>query len=351
MLYQSEYTHGGDIYSEDILLDFSVNTNPFGPPANVLNAIQEAISQTDRYPDPFCRRAVKAISTYEGVPSENILLGNGAAELIYSFCTAVKPEYALGIAPTFSEYTAAVIMAGGRSDKYILNQENNFSLDTGFLDVIEKSNADVLFLCNPNNPTGRLIDPTMLRDILQCCYTKNIRLVLDECFMDFTGETSNTNKFLETYPNLTVLKAFTKNYALAGIRVGYCLCSDKDLLQRMSQTVQPWNISVIAQAAAIAALQEKGYLIKTARLIKEERNWLKTELESLGFQVCPSDANFLLFQGPKDLDTALRREKIAVRNCSDFTGLGPGWYRTAVRQHNDNTVLIKTIKAIIGKER
>ena len=351
MLYQTKYTHGGDIYSENIILDFSVNTNPFGPPESVLKAIQEAVSQADRYPDPFCRKAVKEISNHEGIPLENILLGNGAAELIYSFCAALKPVSALEIAPAFSEYEAAVTIAGGRTDKYILKQENGFSLDTDFLNTIAMSNADVLFLCNPNNPTGQLTDPSLLRDILQYCYTKNIRLVLDECFIDFTDSNSDLNSLIGAYPNLIILKAFTKNYALAGIRVGYCLCSDKDLLHRMSQTVQPWNVSVIAQAAAIAALQEKDYLRKSVSLIKDERIWLKNEMESLGFWVCPSDANFLLFQGPAELDTALRREKIAIRNCSDFTGLGPGWYRTSVRRHEDNEILIKTIGKIIRKER
>ncbi len=351
MLYQSEYTHGGDIYSGEILLDFSVNTNPFGPPEGVRKAICRAASQIDRYPDPYCRKAVEAISEHEGVPRNHILLGNGAAELIYSFCNAVKPKSALEFAPTFSEYSAAVKMAGGRSEKIMLQPENGFSIEPCSLNVIEGTGAEVLFLCNPNNPTGRLIDPVLLREILQHCYTKNIRLVLDECFMDLTGYTSDMNSLLETYPNLIILKALTKNYALAGIRLGYCLSADKDLLLEMSRTVQPWNVSVVAQAAAIAALQEKDYLRKTTELINYERIWLKTSLESFGFWVCPSDANFLLFQAPAGLDTALRKEKIAIRNCPDFIGLGPGWYRTAVRQHSDNLTLINTIGTIIGKDK
>ena len=351
MLYQSEYTHGGDIYSGEIILDFSVNTNPFGPPEGVRKVICGTISQIDRYPDPYCRKAVKAISDHEGVPQNHILLGNGAAELIFSFCNAVKPKSALEFAPTFSEYGAAVKMAGGRSEKYLLKRDDSFSISPCSLNVIEGTDAEVFFLCYPNNPTGRFIDPVLLREILQHCYTQNIRLVLDECFMDLTGYKSDMNSLLETYPNLIILKALTKNYALAGIRLGYCLSADTDLLRAMSRTVQPWNVSVIAQAAAIAALQEKDYLKKTTELIRQERNWLKTSLESFGFWVCPSDANFLLFQAPSGLDTALRKEKIAIRNCSDFTGLGPGWYRTAVRQHSDNLTLIKTIGAIIEKDK
>ncbi len=350
MLYRSEYTHGGDNFTSEITLDFSVNTNPFGTPESVMNAIREAVRHADRYPDPFCREAVRAISDREAVPNDHILLGNGAAELIYSFCFAVKPGSMLEIAPTFTEYAAAVKTSGGRTERYLTRYENSFTIGPDILDAIGRSDAEAVFICNPNNPTGRLIDPVLLREILSCCFSRNIRLVLDECFIEFTGYTSGMNSLLDTYPNLTILKAFTKNYSLAGVRIGYCLSGDKCLLQRMSETVQPWNISVIAQAAAIAAAKEEDFTAKTADLIKHEREWLKAHLEALGFWVCPSDANFLLFQGPPDLDSELRKNKIAIRNCSDFSGLGPGWYRTAVRQHDDNEALIKAIEAVVGKE-
>ena len=350
MLYRTEYTHGGDIYTDEILLDFSSNTNPFGPPEAVLNAMKEAVMMAEHYPDPFCREAVRAISEHERVPQDHILLGNGAAELIYSFCAAVRPGSALETAPTFSEYAAAVKAAGGHTRQYFLRQENGFAPDRDMLTALSRWHHDVFFLCNPNNPTGGLIDPGLLHEILECCSERNIRLFLDECFLDFTGSRSGMSAFLDTYPNLFILKALTKNYALAGIRVGYCLSSDKDLLQRMAQSVQPWNVSVIAQAAAAAAMQEEAYLAKTSAMIPAERARLKTALESFGFWVCPSDANFLLFRGSSGLDTALRGEKIAVRNCSDYAGLGPDWYRIAVRLHDENETLIKAIASIMGKD-
>ncbi len=349
MLYQTKYDHGGDIYSDEISLDFSSNTNPFGPPQNVLNAIRDAVSNIQHYPDPYCRETVKAISEHENLPKEFILIGNGAAELIYTFCEAVRPEAMLETAPTFSEYSAAVRSNGGRINQYALHQKNGFALDRGILDAIADSDSRVLFLCNPNNPTGRLIDQGLLPDILKCCSQRNIRLVMDECFLDLTGSQTSMSEFLADHPNLLILKALTKNYALAGIRVGYCLSSDRNLLQKMAENVQPWNVSVIAQSAAIAAMHEEAYLEKTIALIPIEREWLKTSLESLGYWVCPSDANFLLFRGPAGLDAALRKEKIAIRNCSNYSGLGPGWYRIAVRQHGENETLIKSIRKVTEK--
>ena len=149
MLYRSDYNHGGDIYSDEIALDFSSNTNPYGPPDNVLRAMTEAIAITSHYPDPYCREAVEAISRHEGLPSDFILMGSGAAELIYSFCTAIKPVSALETAPTFSEYSAAVKMAGGHIDRHILHRANDFAVEHDIIDSIIRYDPQVLFLCNP----------------------------------------------------------------------------------------------------------------------------------------------------------------------------------------------------------
>ncbi len=349
MLYQTEYTHGGDIYSSEVLLDFSSNINPFGPPESVLNTMREAVLRAEHYPDPFCREAVKAISEYENIPQDQILIGNGAAELIYAYCAALRPRKALEPAPTFLEYDAALENHACRIIRYVLSRENSFKLKADFPDCIEKYKPDVIFLCTPNNPTGRLIDPALLEAVLEQCRSKHIRLITDECFLDLAGGSYDMKQHLQEYPELTVLKAFTKNYALAGIRIGYCLSSDRELLRKMSREVQPWNVSVIAQAAVIAALKETEYLRKTAAMIPAEREWLKSRLEEFGFWVCPSDANFLLFQAPTGLDTALRTKKAAIRSCSNYAGLGPGWYRIAVRQHTENEQLIELIRQITIK--
>lgn len=155
--------------------------------------------------------------------------------------------------------------------------------------------------------------------------------------------------YIAEYSHLFILKAFTKSYGMAGLRLGYCMTSDSELLAQMSQIIQPWNVSTVAQAAGIAALKEQEFLQSTKKLIVSERQWLKENLEKMGFWVCPSQVNYLLLHGLSDLDKELKRYGIAIRNCNNFYGLSDGWYRIAVRRREENEVLIDTIKSICEK--
>lgn len=348
MLYEIPNPHGGDIYGGQILCDFSANTNPFGTPDGVKAAMAEALSQVHHYPDPYCRELVQAISDFENVPKEYILCGNGAAELIYAYCDAVHPKLALELGPTFSEYALGLNRVGCKVERYYLQKEQEFALDEGFLAVAEEKKPDVIFLCNPNNPTGRLIPSELLRRLLVLCKELGSKLFLDECFLDLSDEGVSMKGCLEMHPELFILKAFTKSYGMAGVRLGYGLCGDRDLLMKMSQAVQPWNVSMLAQSAGIAALKETEFLQKTRALIPVERTWLKENLERLGFWVCPSKTNFLLFYGEAGLCETLRKQGIALRNCDNYYGLGAGWYRCAVRLHGENRMLIEALER--GKE-
>lgn len=347
MLYQTKNPHGGDIYSEPIVLDFSANTNPFGTPEGILNAIRESLPEIHRYPDPYCRRLVRAISEKEKVPEEYILCGNGAAELIFSFCEAVRAEKALELAPTFSEYARGMERLGGRMIRHGLKEENGFLPEASLLERIRTEHPDVVFLCNPNNPTGRLIPQELLGKILELTGQMGIRLFLDECFLDLTDDGVSLIPMLADYPNLCILKAFTKSYGMAGVRLGYCLSSDEELLRAMSQIVQPWNVSALAQTAGVAALGEDAFLDQTRHLVRTERPWLQRELEGLGFWVCPSQVNFLLFHGPRNLAQALKKRQIAIRNCDNYHGLCPGWYRIAVRLPQENRALMQAMREIM----
>ena len=346
MLYHTTNPHGGDVYDGEIRLDFSANTNPYGTPQAVLDAITAAFPRVHQYPDPYCRELVKAISEFEGVPKDWILCGSGAAELIYSYCEALRPETAMELAPTFSEYALALERVGCRVERYSLKKENHFSLTEEFLPVLARIRPDVLFLCNPNNPTGQVIGLPLLEKILNLCHRQGTALFVDECFLDLSDDGVSLKARLGEHPKLFLLKAFTKSYGMAGVRLGYCLCSDPALLEKMSHTVQPWNVSTLAQAAGVAALQERAFLQKTRVLIPVERQWLKGQLEALGFWVCPSRANYLLFQGRPDLREQLRKQGIAIRSCGNYHGLEQGWYRIAVRLHEENERLIQAMKEV-----
>ncbi len=347
MLYNSLNPHGGDIYTHKIDLDFSANINPLGTPPGVLTAMQESLSQSARYPDPFCRETISAVSAYEDVSPKDVLPGNGAAELIYSFCQTVTAQKALIPVPTFCEYENALKQNGCNVIHYCLKPENKFEIDKGFCEAIEEEKPDMVFLCNPNNPSGKLADPDLINEIITLCENLEIKFFVDECFMDLTGKNYSVIPQIAEHSSIIVLKALTKSYGLAGIRAGYCLSSNHDLLYRMSQTVQPWNVSVVAQAAIPAALKEKKYLEKSVSLINKERYFLTESLTDSGLTVMPSDANFLLFMAPVGLDLCLLSKGIAIRNCSNFVGLGPGWYRIAVRTHEENKILIRMIRQIL----
>lgn len=348
MLYQTKNPHGGDIYGGEIHLDFSANTNPYGTPQGVIDAMAAALTRVDRYPDPYCRGLVKAIAEYEAVAPETILCGNGAAELIYGWCEAVRPETAVELAPTFAEYALGLNRVGTSVFRYALCPGNDFVPDVGLLPFLEQTGAKALILCNPNNPTGQLIPPALLEKMLTFCREREIRVLLDECFMDLTGVEQSMAHRLEEFPNVLILKAFTKSYGMAGVRLGYCLCADSGLLSRMAEAVQPWNVSTIAQQAGIAAMGQREFLEKTVQTVASERQRLADALNDLGMTVCPGSANYLLFRGPEDLGARLRRRGIAIRDCSNYHGLGAGWYRIAVRLRRENEALMAAIRKEIG---
>ncbi len=352
MLYQTKNPHGGDLYAQPVKLDFSANTNPLGTPESVRRAVMESAEMLNQYPDPSCRDLVAALSEFEQAPPEYLLCGCGAAELIFSFCTAVKPRKALELAPTFSEYSAALEAIGCRVERYPLEKENDFVLTEKFLEVLRSNDCEVLFLCNPNNPTGQTIDPQLLQEIVRLCRERGVRLFLDECFLDLSdqGRQLSMKQHLGAQPGLFILKAFTKSYGMAGLRLGYCLSGDRELLTAMGRCVQPWNVSLPAQKAGVAALGETSFLEQTRAVIRAQRGWLKTQLESLGSYVCPAQANYLLLYHTKPLYKLLLRQGILVRDCSNYHGLCQGWIRVAVRRAEENQVLVEAIRAALQEE-
>ena len=229
--------HGGDIYTKKCRVDFSVNVNPLGAPESVKEAVRKSAESVEQYPDALCRDLTRALSEKEQLPEENILFANGAAELIFALTQALRPKKALIAAPGFAEYEAALSAAGCFIRMYPLQKEKGFLLQDDFCDDLT-DDLDLVFLCNPNNPTGLTIPQELLLKILDNCRERNIYLVLDECFIEFLPEPEKVTMQgkLDEYPNLLILRAFTKIYAMPGLRLGYLLCSDEDLLDRISRS-------------------------------------------------------------------------------------------------------------------
>lgn len=345
--------HGGDIYGASLkvggpVLDFSANLNPLGMPQGIRRALVEGLDACEHYPDPFCRELRAGIAKEEGVPGEWVLCGNGAADLIFRLSYALRPQRALMPSPTFSEYEQALRCAGCDIAFHPLKSKNRFLLQEDFLQY-DLCGMDLVVLCNPNNPTGGLIPRELLERIARRCREEKCFLLLDECFVSLTDdpEGNTLSSCLLGNPYLILLKAFTKLYAMPGIRLGYALCSNRELLGQMEACAQSWSVSAPAQLAGIQALGEKEYRRQTRELLRKERAYLLKGLKELGVTAYGGEANFILFYLPDDRELAdrmLRRHGIMIRDCRNFRTLeNGGYYRIAVRTRQENEQLLQAL--------
>ncbi len=345
MLINEKNPHGGDIYTHRGMLDFSANINPFGIPDAIKNAAMDAIGDCTAYPDPYCRILRKRISGHEGIPEGWILCGNGAADLIYSFAYSLPADKpALIVSPAFSEYQAALSAAGIQVELFMLDERKGFVLDDSILNI-NFSRYSALFVCTPNNPTGITVRPELLIKLAET----GVRLFCDMCFMDMTASPDRYDLpgMLKKYPDLVILKAFTKSFAVPGLRLGYALCSDGEFLAEMSEKSPCWNVSIPAQKAGCAALDCKKWLSGTVKAIARERERVAAALHSMGIKVFPGEANYLLLYSEKDLYSILLEKGILVRDCSNYKGLRKGYIRIAIRKAEENDRLLSAMKEVL----
>lgn len=345
------YCHGGDI--ETFVsefgaqpIDLSANINPFGVPEAVRAAMHRAVDECAHYPDPFCRAARQAVAEAEGIPADMVYCGNGAADVLDRLAAVLRPKRVLLTAPTFAEYERT--LTGAEINFHMLRESEDFAVTERLLSDIS-SKYDAVYLCNPNNPTGRTAQPELMRRIVQKCAENSVYLIADECFNDFLldAEQHSLSGLLEAFPCLILLRAYTKMFAVPGVRFGWCMTSDRTVIDGLYRAGQPWNVSVIAQACAEAAAKQTGWREQTARRIAGERAYLADGLHSCGVRVYPGEANFLLFRSSDEkLDEKLRKQGIMIRNCSNYRGLGPGFYRTAVKTRDASEKLLHALRQI-----
>lgn len=350
-----QYGHGGDIYSYaerfggQEVLDFSSNINPRGIPESVRQAMREAVDQCEHYPDPFCRGLTAGLAGKYNLSQDMIFCANGAAEIFFRLVNVLRPKRALLTAPTFSEYAAALKQQGCAIRYHELHPEENFAVTARFLD--ELHDIDICFLCSPNNPTGRTVLPERMQQIVQVCQEKGIWLVVDECFADFLVKEQEHTLLpaLQNNDRLIVVRAFTKMYAVPGVRLGWCASANRELIDRLYDAGQPWGVSVIAQACGRAALKLDGFAEETAREIARLRQVLACGLRSCGFTVFDGEANYLLFYTEvHDLRERLLPRGVMIRDCSNYKGLSSGYFRAAVRKKEENDRFIREIREVLG---
>ena len=305
--------------------------------------------------DPGFRTDVAAHLTKTfGLPYEqkHIFPTTGAAGAIAHAIRAVTQpgDEVLTFAPYFPEY-GPYVAGTGAVLKVVPPQAPTFQPNLDAFEQMIGEKTTCVLINTPNNPTGRVIRRELMEAILEKCRAAGIRLVVDECFLALSdgGEEASLAGYLEQYPNLLLLRAFTKSYAMPGLRLGYCLSADTALLDRLSRCAQPWSVSGPAQAAGLAAAAEPLHPLLARQLIAPERSWLTQAMEGLGLRVFPSAANYLLFRAPgvSDLKERLLGRGVLIRSCANYPGLGEDYYRVAVRLRGENERLIQAMKEVL----
>ena len=354
---RTQRVHGGNIIDaiarygidEKDIIDFSSNVNPLGPSSAAKRAIKRSLSSIDQYPEPHSIGLRKAIARYFGIKPEQVICGNGSNSLIHLIPRAFRPKKVLIPVPTFAEYAAAIEDVGGEVVPLSLDEAEGFRVDPLEMAFALKG-MDMAFLCNPNNPTGRLIPKAEMLEIATYALKEGVRLVVDEAFMDFDEAPAIIKEAVE-FSHLICLRAFTKFYGMPGLRVGYGVSND-ETIARLIEAQEPWSVSIPAEQAAAAAMNDWKYCKKTRRVILKERERLLEELRILpGIHPFPSVANFLFIRlASIDAQTLTRKlglRNILVRDCSSFPGLGNRYIRIAVRTRRENKQLLKALRDIL----
>ena len=337
------------------------NPYPFGfsAPQEVILDMLSNVRTSQGYSDSkgifSARKAIMQYAQLRGIPGvtiNDIYTGNGVSELINLCMQALldNGDEILIPAPDYPLWTATATLAGGNVVHYVCDEQSDWYPDIDDIrsKITDKTKAIVII--NPNNPTGITIPQDLLEEILETCAMQGIFMVVDECFLDFVKdpEKYTLKGKLEKYPGLFILKAFTKRYAIPGVRLGYGFCSDRKVLDRMEAVTQPWNVSTMAQQAGMAALKESEYVEAGRQIIFRESAWMKEKMRQVGLTVYPSEANYIFFYGPEDLFERCVAKGILIRDCSNYLGLKKGYYRVAVKLHEQNEKLIEVLEEVLS---
>ena len=327
------------------LLDFSANINPLGPPEWARSLIGSQLSSIVHYPDPDCSLLKASIATYYGSREEEVLVGNGSTEIIYLLPRALPIARALIPVPSYAGYGKAVALTGKPVERIYLKEDEAFQLDLSVLDSKLIGN-EIVFMGQPNNPTGFIIEP----EALQALFLRHPSTIfaVDEAFLDFVEGVESLAK--NRPPNLILIRSLTKFYAIPGLRLGFAI-AEPDMIENIKKGMPPWSVNTIAQAVGEKVLKDETYAVRTRIFVREEREFLVNELQSLpGLKVYPGRANFLLVRiDRKDIDVSILAGQmlssgIAIRVCAHFDGLDKRFFRVAVRARDENVKLLDLLK-------
>ncbi len=339
------FQHGGNVFFQNTCIDFSANSNFLGIPDKVMQAARSGLTAAVQFPQEYQGTINEHVAQWEGVKPEQVFCGNGASEIVRLLTQVLHPKKALLPTPGFEEYTRSLSMAQCEMVYYYTQEADSFHVPLeDFLEHITKE-IDLVFWCNPNNPAAILYDREYLMQVLKRCEQTGTLLVLDECYLDYVESAADISMRAQDAPgSLFILKEFTKIFAMPGIRLGYGLCTDQELMEKLHGALQSWMVSAVAQRAGIACTKEHEFLEKTVQETAKQRSWLLEQLTRIGITQARGEANFIFFKSRPRLHAFSMMRGIMLRDCSNFEGLPEGYYRIGVRSHEENEKLIGVLE-------
>jgi len=364
MLNHKDHFHGSDlekieeiyhINKEDII-SFSANINPLGIPGDLKKYLSQHLDAISSYPDREYKNLRSCIAQYCGTNPQNVIVGNGSTELISLMIENVHPKRAMILGPSYSEYEREISLCGGHTLYYPLKEEQDFLLDVQDLCVHLTSRLDMLVICNPNNPTSTSITYPQMRRILDACLQHGIFAMVDETYVEFTDPASDVSsiKLTNYYTNLVVLRGTSKFFAAPGLRLGYAVTGNQDMIRKVSTRQNPWTISSLAEIAGCLMFRDKDYQKQTLDLITEERDRVYRELCSWkSVKAFKPSANFILVKilredvDADELFDHCIRKNMMIRNCSTFPFLNNKFFRFCFMKKEDNDRLLAALREVL----
>ena len=358
--------HGGNIYKiyrekgMKEILDYSSNINPYGLPKKFERAVIENLSVLEKYPDPDYVELREEIAKTNKVELKNIIVGNGATEIIFLYMKVLKAKKILIVSPTFGEYERAMkaTLDDIQVDYFKLEEAENFVLNIEKIKTELQKKYDLLVICNPNNPTGQFLSIKELEKILEKCTEVGTKLFVDEAFVEFVEDWGEKSiiKTGKNKKNLFVLRAFTKFFAIPGLRLGYGICFDDEFMTKMLEKKEPWSVNNIAELAGKILLQDREYIEKTNNWIKIEKKYMYENLKEIeGLKTYKTEINFILVKIKNEylykVNAQILREKmlekgILIRDASNFVYLNDNYFRLAVKDRKNNARVLEALKEI-----
>lgn len=348
--------HGGNIYrlqreGKENLLDYSSNINPLGVPEKFKERVVKSFHILEKYPDPEYVELRENIAKYNGVKLENIVVGNGATEILFLYMKAMKPKKTLIVAPAFAEYKRALDTIESEILYYPLLEENSWNLDVeNFLKELPQ--CDLVVICNPNNPTGSFIPLENIKRINSELEKRGIRLFIDEAFIEFVEDWENQTAILLKSKNIFIMRALTKFFAVPGVRLGYGITFDNEVLKKMESYKEPWSVNSFAELAGKTMLWDSEYIEATEKWIAEEKKWFFEESQKIeNIKTYKTNVNFILVKLLKYNSSYVREKMIekgvVVRDASNFQYLNESYIRLAIKNRENNIKVLKALEEVM----